>query len=342
MKQIVVFLISLLFSLSCADRENNYYDEFEKRKNVYLYPVDYPDIVGTSMQLLQKDSFILINDFTGDSLIHLFDIKNLQLIGKMVSVGNGPDEFLSPLEIQLTDSNLYIFYRQTSFLYSIPCTKIREVHENIEKRFEAPNGVNHLYPLSDTVFISSGFYQRPYALLDEKGEVFKEFGEYPAYWPGEEDIPIGARAMFHQMNFLKHPGSRRFLTYSSHTINIYDDASDQDGPVLVRNRLMGKYNYSYTVGDILFVEKGADVERGIVYVTGSPKYIYVVYDPTKNTDEEKGSQICIYDWDGNPVELLQFNKNISCLVIDEKENRGYVMARDPDDSLMYFDIHQKS
>jgi hypothetical protein len=212
------------------------------------------------------------------------------------------------------------------------------VNNTIEKRFQAPDGVNHLYPLSDAVFISSGFYQKPYTLLDEKGEVFKEFGEYPAYWPGEEDIPIGARAMFHQTSFLTHPGSRRFLAYSSHIIDIYDDALHPDGPVLVQGRLMGKYNYSYTVGDILYVEKGADVERGIVCVAASQKYIYVVYDPTKNANEEKGSQICIYDWDGNPVELLQFDKNISCLAIDEKESKGYVMAKDPDDSLMYFDL----
>jgi hypothetical protein len=32
---------------------------------------------------------------------------------------------------------------------------------------------------------------------------------------------------------------------------------------------MGKYNYKYVDGDMLSTEKGADVERGIVYVAGS-------------------------------------------------------------------------
>lgn len=290
------------------------------------------------MQLLKIDSLILINDFSGDSLIHIFDIKNRQLMGKMVSVGNGPNEFLSPLEIQSTDSNLYIFYRQTSFLYSIPCSEISEGSKNMEKLFQVSDGANHLYPLSDDVFISSGFYQKPYALIDKKGEFFKEFGEYPAYWDGEDEIPVNARAMFHQTSFLKHSGSQRFLTYSSHIIEIYDDVLNPDGPILVKNKLIGKYNYKYIDGDMLSAEKGADVERGIVYVAGSREYIYVVYDRNKEMNKDKGSQICIYDWDGNPVELLQFNKSISCLVIDEKENRGYVIASDPDDSLMYFDL----
>jgi hypothetical protein len=339
MKRIVVVLISLLFFLSCTDRETNYDDEFERKKDVSLNLVEYPDILGISMQLLKIDSLILINDFSGDSLIHVFDMKNLQLVRKLVSVGNGPGEFISPLELQVTDNNLYVFYRQTSFLYSMPCAKIPEGGKQLEKLFQVSDGANHLCPLSDSVFVSSGFYQKPYALVDKKGKVFNEFGEYPAYCPGEEDFPVDAKAMFHQTSFLKHPRSQRFLAYSSHIINIYDDVLNPGYPVLVKNKRMGKYDYTYTVGEIIFANKGADTERGIVCVAGSQEYIYVVYDPTKNTNEEKGSQICVYDWDGNPVELLQFNKSISCLVIDEKENKGYVIASNPDDALMYFNIN---
>jgi hypothetical protein len=338
MKQIILFLAVLFFLFSCTDRKSNYYDEFERKKTVDLHAIEYPDILGISMQLLKKDSLVLINDFRGDSLIHVFDMKNLQLICKTVSAGNGPNEMISPLEIQLTDSFLYIFYRQASSLYSIPCAAIRDGSKNMKKLFQASSKANHLYSLSDSVFISSGFYQKRYTLMDKEGKIFKEFGEYPAYWSGEEDIPVEARAMFHQTGFLKHPQKQRFLAYSSHIIEIYDDILNPDGTVPVKTILMGKYNYKYMVGEILAVDKGYDTERGIVYVAGSHEYIYAVYDPNKNTNEGKGSQICIYDWRGNPVELLQFNKSISCLVIDEEEKRGYVIAEDPDDSLMYFDL----
>jgi hypothetical protein len=338
MKQIILFLISLFFLFACTDRKNKSDDAFEIKKNVELNSIEYPDILGLSMQLLKKDSLILINDFKGDSLIHVFDIKNLKLIRKIVSVGNGPNEFISPLELQFTDNNLYVFYRQTSFLYSIPNSMILEDSKNIKKLFQASSQANHLYPLSDSIFISSGFYQKRYALIDKNGQIFKEFGEYPAFRNGEEDIPVEARAMFHQTNFLKHPDVPYFLTYSSHIIEIYDDILNSDGPVLIKNILMGKYSYDYTVGDMLTANKSADTERGIVCVACSHKYIYAVYDPNKNRNDNNGSQICVYDWDGNPIELLQFNKNISCLVIDEGEKKGYVIGANPDDSLMYFDL----
>jgi hypothetical protein len=338
MREIIVFLTIPFFFFTCIDEDSNYYDEFEIKKNVDLNLIEYSDLLGISMQLLKKDSLILINDFRGDSLIHVFDIEHLQLFRKIVPVGNGPNEFISPLEIQLTDSNLYIFYRQTSFLYSIPCSMILEGNQNIKKLFQISPEANHLYPLSDSIFISSGFYQSPYVLIDKNGGVLKEFGEYPAYWVGEDDIPINARAMFHQTCFLKHPQKQLLLAYSSHIIKIYDEILSPYGPVLVQNKLMGKYSYKYTVGDILSTEKEADVERGIVCVAGSHKYIYVVYDPNRSINDDKGSQICIYDWNGNAIELLQFNKNIRCLIIDEEERIGYVIAQNPDDSLMYFNL----
>jgi hypothetical protein len=339
MKQITLFLITLFFLSTCTDKKYKYYsDEFDVKHNVELKAIEYPDILGTSMQLLKKDSLILINDFSGDSLIHVFDKKNGQLIRKIVSVGNGPNELISPLEIQLTDSNLYIFYRQASFLYSIPCLMIPEGGKNMKNLFQVSTKANHLYPLSDSIFISSGFYQKRYVLIDKNGEIINEFGEYPAYWYGEENIPVEARAMFHQTCFLKHPKTERLLTYSSHIIEIYDDILNINGPVLVKSMLMEKYNYKYTTGEVLSANKGADIARGIVYVACSQEYIYVVYDPDKNGNATGNSQICVYDWSGNPVELLQFNKSISCLVIDEEDMKGYVIAQDPDDSLMYFDI----
>jgi hypothetical protein len=241
MKRIIATLVILFFFFSCTDKNSDYYSEFEIKRPVDLYLIEYPDLLGTSMQLIKKDSLILINDFRGDSLIHVFDMKKLQLIQKMVSAGNGPNEFISPLEIQFTDSNLYIFYRQTSVLYSIPCSLMLEGSKNIKKLFQVSPGANHLYPLSDSVFISFGFYRKPYVLINEKGEIIKEFGEYPAYRAGEDEIPPNVRAMFHQACFLKHTGSRRFLAYTSHIINIYDEVFTPDDPVPVRSKLMGKY-----------------------------------------------------------------------------------------------------
>ncbi|MDR3219930.1 MAG: TolB-like 6-bladed beta-propeller domain-containing protein [Dysgonamonadaceae bacterium] len=338
MKQIVLFLIILFSFFACVGKEDKYDDEFEVKKDVELYSIEYPDILGTSMQLLMNDSLILINDFRGDSLIHVFDIKNLNLVCKIVAVGNGPNELISPLEIQRTDSNLYIYYRQANILYSIPWSKITEGSTYMKKLFQISSS-NHLYPLSDSIFISSGFHQKRYALI-EKGEIFKEFGEYPAYWRGEKDIPDEARAMFHQTNFLKHPDKQRLLTYTSHVIEIYDDIFNLDEPLLVKNKLIGKYSYKFTVGNILSADKEVDIERGIVYVACSHDYIYVVYDPNKYEAEGKGSTILVYDWSGNPIELLLFNKTISCLVIAEEEMKGYVIAEDPDDSLMYFNLNQ--
>jgi len=336
MKKLNLLFFVVFFLFACTNRHNNNDNVFEVQKSIELNSIEYPDILGISMQLLKKDSLLLINDFRGDSLIHVFDLKKMQLVRKIISVGNGPNELISPLEIHFTDNNLYIFYRQASILYSIPNTNILEGSKNMKELFRISSDANHLYPLSDSIFIASGFYQKRYAIINNKGEIIKKFGEYPSYWSEEHDIPDKARAMFHQTNFLKHPNGQRFLTYSSHIIEIYNEDLINANPVLIKKILIGKYQYDYIITNILSANKKPDTERGIVYVACSHKYIYVVYDPSKNTNESENSQIFVYDWNVHPIEKLLFNKKISCLFIDENGGKGYVIAEDPNDSLMYF------
>jgi hypothetical protein len=45
-------------------------------------------------------------------LVHVFDVKNGRLLTKLISVGNGPGEIMK--------DRLYILYRQTMTLYSLP------------------------------------------------------------------------------------------------------------------------------------------------------------------------------------------------------------------------------
>ncbi|GHT65360.1 hypothetical protein AGMMS50239_24950 [Bacteroidia bacterium] len=344
MKNITILftILGVIFFFSnCTQNKEKSTLEFKISEDIECFTIPYPDILGISMQLLKNDSLLLINDFRGDSLIHIFDVNNQNLLRKLISVGNGPNELISPLEIHIHNNNLYIYCRQRFFLYSMLTDSLLDGSKNMIKRFQTPSEASRLFPLSDSLFISSGYYQKRYALFDGSGVKTLEFGEYPAYWSNEEQIPVEARAMFHQVNFEKHPTSSLFLGYSSHVLDIYDYSSKIDCATLVKRIPMGKYNYTFTTGQILSAEKGADVEKGIVSVSCSSKYIYIVYNSKKNNSEKKDSQIYVIDWDGNPIKVLNPQKNITCLYIDEKENKGYIIAQESDDTLMYFYLENK-
>jgi hypothetical protein len=48
----------------------------------------------------------------------------------------------------------------------------------------------------------------------------------------------------------------------------------------------------------------------------------------------------VIDWEGNPIKQLNYPKIITCIEIDEKEGKGYVIVQDPDDMLMYFNLDE--
>ena len=345
MKKILILLyisIVLLSFFNCSSQNENKQLRFELKENLTCYPIDYPDLLGITMQLLKSDSMLLLNDFRGDSLIHVFNVANGRLLTKLFPVGNGPGEFISPLAIHINNNRLYVYYRQTATLYSMPLSSLLYKNKKITKHFQASGETQLLFPLSDSLFIASGLFPERYQLFNYWGEKVSEFGEYPAYWSREKAYPYQAKAMFHQTSFEKHPTDNLFLTYSNHTIEIYDYGKDNNyHPILIKSILLGEYNYSYIDdGNILMAEKGSDIERGIMSIACTSGYIYIVYNPNKTATDNYGSQIRIINWKGEPIKELNFDKGIKCLTVDEREEKAYLVVEDPDDSLMYFDMEK--
>ena len=336
-KSIIYLFLYLFFLGSCTD--NNKRITFDNMQQIECVSIPYSDILGISMQLLLKDSLLLINDFYGDSLIHILDIKNNYKHKKLVAKGNGPNEFISPIAIYMTNDNLYLYERQTFRLFSMPIDMLLYENKEIKNKFKTDARTMMLFPLSDSMFVSStSDGTKPFNIYNSNGEKMREFGEYPAYWHKEVDLPNRVRAFYHQTFFEKHPSQKMFVAYSGHVLGIYKYESIYQDPILRKEILLSNYNYKFIDnGTLLTAERDDDVERGILTVACSANYIYMVYNPNKKGGEDMLShQIKIIDWNGNPIKQLNINKQATCLVIDEIEEKGYIIANDPEDTLMYF------
>jgi len=335
---IVFFVVFLIYS--CSEK-NRKYLVFKNVQHVECISIPYSDILGISMQLLKKDSLLLINDFYGDSLIHVFDVKNQVQLSKLVAKGNGPNEFISPLGIYMTDDKLFINERQSFRLFSFPLDSLLSNNKNIKKEFTITKS-NIIFPLSDSLFISSGYGegQKRFTLYGKGGAKICEFGEYPTYWHEETKFSNKVRSFFHQTFFEKHPSQKKFIAYTGHILGIYSYELTREIPVLEKEFLLSDYKYSFVDNDQILTADGTEgIEHGIIRVACSSNYIYILYNPNKKgKDITLPYQIKILDWDGNPIKLIAVNKQISCFVIDETEKKGYIVARDPEDTLMYFNL----
>ena len=121
--------------------------------------VAYPDLLGSTMQLMKKDSFLFINEFHGDSLIHIFNLKTAQKEGNLVASGNGPNELISPLELQIVDDNLWVLSRQLHLLNHIPFSALDE-NPVLLKDGLIKSEADCFIPLDENRIVFSGFFNQ--------------------------------------------------------------------------------------------------------------------------------------------------------------------------------------
>lgn len=202
-----------------------------------------------------------------------------------------------------------------------------------------PSKGDRFLPLSDSLFLFSGLWNKRYAIINIlRDNEIKEFGDYPDYWSEETDIPNDAKAMFHQVSFFKHPTKNQFVSCSKYVLEIYSfDPAGKKLPVLLHKRQLGKYRYTYKSGNIVMAKEKEGSDPKVITIACSSKYIYLVIEAGADRDR---CNIMVLDWDGKPVQVLKSSKRISCLTIDENNTRAYCSIETPEDKLVYFNIEE--
>lgn len=337
MKTICFFILFVTF-IQCSSPEKGRPYQFNQISHITFQDMQYPEILGITMQLVQQDSLMLINDFHGDSLIKVFNLKTQTVEKSLIAKGEGPDELLSPLDIYIADSNLYVLSRPLFRLNHISLKEIVSSEKAIRicKDYQMPPKSDCFIPLNGSQFVFSGMWDKRYALLDIRQNQIKTFGEYPDYWEEEKEIPEEAKAMFHQSMFMKNEQSHLFASCSGYVLEIYQyDPETSHVPTLIFQKQLGKYSYDYRTGDMIVAKRRPDSDPCVTTVASSSKYIYLV---TQSKENRKHRDILVIDWKGNPVKQYKSDKRISCLSVDETAQKAYCIIEDPEDKFVSFDL----
>ncbi len=90
MKNVALLILCVLLFVQCTGKKSGIVEdtigyEFEVQENISFEEIPFPDLLGSVMQLLKVDDLLLINDFHGDSLVHIYNLKTHQKMGYLVS-----------------------------------------------------------------------------------------------------------------------------------------------------------------------------------------------------------------------------------------------------------------
>lgn len=307
---------------------------FDKQEQLSFQEMAYPGLLGESMQILKKDSLLLINDFYGDSLIHVFNLRTGYREGALVAKGDGPGELLPPVELQWVDSQLWLLSRPLHRLSRISWEGNSRLP--IENEGQASTEADCFIPLGNRQIVFSGLWDKRYGIA-RQGAIrdVALFGEYPDFWAAEADIPAMAKGMFHQCRFAINTSKRLFASCSYYVLDIYEYGEEGELPRLKMRKQLGKYEYDYVSSGMISTQVKPGSGLASIDIVGGKDHLYVLIQDEEN---RRNRNIMVLDWEGNPVKLLKSGHRIACFAIDEQEKTGYCVLQDEEDQLASFKL----
>jgi hypothetical protein len=251
---------------------------------------------------------LYISDFHGDPLVTEFDVENSQTVSKGIIKGTGPGDALPPLNLFLSGDTLFLINRRTfSIGYDIPNTHELSFH----KLCSFPSDVSNLTGI-DGKYLTAGYFAGGrYAVFNSHGEKESEFGDYPSFLAGEESFPVSAKAMYHQVRFAVNCNLHKVACVGSHVLDLVKLSPSAS---VVRRILLDSYDYRFTNGNAVSVNRTDDTSIGAKSVSSTDKYIYILFYPAANSSTESdldpANEIWCFDWNGEPVKKFRVNQAI--------------------------------
>ena len=319
-------LLVLFILVSCTvPVEKISFEKVEDRKATVLQET----FIGVPLEMDSKEDIVYISDFRGDSLLWCYNVSKRSLVGKMIARGEGPGEFLSPIQFILSDSMMFVHNRWHFTAQNYSYNSDNKTLTPLGSLIHFPTDIDMVYLLSDETYVASGrFPDCRFVILDKNGNVISRCGNYPDYNQEEKDIPNFPKFMFHQSIFGFHKKMKRLAAVTSHVFELWD--SNSDSLLLQKRVLLSSYGYQYNVGnESASAVANDDVETGVKRIYTTDNYIYMLYDPNTTKmyyDKEAhlNDEIWIFDWEGD---------KLICFCVDEIKGKIYCIMNAPDPSI---------
>lgn len=293
-------------------------------------------LISIPMDIKKKGDVLYVSDFKGDSLLYCYSLSEQRFIKRMLPQGQGPDEFLAPVEFFLSDSTILIHNRWHFTAQSYAFNEVDFSIHSCEGLMHLPMNLDRVYPISKSRYIASGVFEDcRFLILDNSGNIISQCGDFPNYQSGEEAIPSTAKAMFHQSQFGYNTSRKRLACVTSNVLELWDYVPETLS--LHKRQLLSPYHYLFNSSpDGVYAESdNPDAELGARGISVSDSYIYVLYSPKTHRMHEEGketrnSEIWVFDWEGEPIRKILVDTQIECFCVDEADTAFYCVLAAPD------------
>ncbi|MDR0892281.1 MAG: TolB-like 6-bladed beta-propeller domain-containing protein [Mediterranea sp.] len=340
-------LISSLVFYSCS-QSNKYQDVVSISYN------DFPPIRKLTGKSFLQDKDILkpIHIYTYDTLLVTVNLKDKKLFnlyslangaerGQRISLGQGPNEMISPSIVRCASDSLLIFDAATSTVFQY---NTRDFIQNgspepiVRKKIET-----HTY--SELGCFPNGFVslsispKNQFIRFNSDGTKISEFGNYPASNINYTDIE---KMTAYQASVTTNLSDKMAVCYkSTDLIEIFN----WDGKLL--KRVQGP-EHSFALYKEEHHGKAAmaspDKNNKDAYFSPhcvGDKLFVLFSGKVWNPDDPNSqlmNQILVFYWNGKPIERLLLDDGIVDFAVDQKHNKIYAIISEPEFHIMSYDL----
>ncbi len=326
MKTFFLFVAFLIFT-SCHNGNTNVstgnntiiYD-FPVTQTVESEKIDL-EILGVNT-LLICDTFLIGYKASGyNDFFEIYSIGNLQYLGKCLSRGKGPNEFLSidyDQNFLLENGNIVLWVSdpvlQKWALLNIT-QSLRTGRTICDTIFRIASDYKY-FQMNDSMVLLQKYVPGNICLSVQNqhtGQTIQEYEFYKSYIP--KSIPISLLGM----GITKHPEKDLFVGNMLYFNQINVFSSD----------MKTNFTLSYQPPIDIFETAGLLDSDFILYYLSlrvSSEYIYALYLNKKlglYPHEEGETEIHVFNWEGAPIARIRIPDNIIYFTVDEKHRYIY-------------------
>lgn len=332
----------LIFVIACTEKKSAY-EPFPKLIELDAKPIEINNMpllnAGADTRIL-KDYVILYDIYANTGLIHVFDREKLTYLSSFGNIGGSENE------ISMAGFISKEYHNNTVWLTDGGRGYVRKfnIDSLLSTRQDNLTPVIVRYPdelgmLMHHSLSTDG--QRFFTQLFEYGtHLFASFSSKDSIrYIGNShlyDDPLVKGSFFSQYAFLfaKHP-NKDLLACAYH---YYDVLKIVDGDGNLKSQTIGP--------DKIRLSPGSEDYAAYRRIVGTEKYIYAEYIGGPSIDKDNNiinyaKAIHVFDWEGNPICVLELNTSIVSFDVDTKSKRIIVLTNDNEDNpMLYFNFDE--
>jgi hypothetical protein len=290
------------------------------------------------------DTVLLTTSNVGDYHFHAYHTKTLKYLGSLGVKGEGPDEWTMPHttdgQYEVTESgiSLWIFDFLRGHLSKVDLSKSLQSgtpYPVITQSFQV-NGRDfpffRLFYVNDAKLIADCWITeqnrvRIKSYNPKNGEMEKS-----ELFPSMNNIQVLPAEIVNSLyttSFTKHPSKNLFVQAMA-TFNRIDIINEN---LILQKSIVDGENWQDDYYDAKDIDPStnflADKIDGFNGTAVTQDYIFALEmkkKPSSEAEVNPESFVRVYDWEGRPICLLQFDNNLNAIGVDERE--GYLYATD--------------